>query len=53
MWIEKTSITVLPGFIRVGCKIEAVDFFVSGASHAQPAILRQGKTAEVGPRVTA
>jgi hypothetical protein len=26
--------------MRDGCKIEAVEFFVSGASHAQPAILK-------------
>jgi hypothetical protein len=27
----------LPGAICVGCKIEDVEFFVSGTSHAQPA----------------
>ena len=31
--------TALPGVIRVGCRIVAVEFFVSGASHAQPAVL--------------
>ena len=31
--------TALPGAICAGCKIDAVEWFVCGASHAQPATL--------------